>query len=513
MRPVTRNAASSTVTNNEEDGGNQDKGEKTGNELPTPSATGPDTALDVTAIVQAAVQTAVRKVVTGMALLQTQAVASPVSGVGETARLVPCFNPLLLSCPTVDTWIRRIDDLADIYQWTDRMTSCNALTKLEGPARSWYDSLSSVDKTWTEWKEELRRAFPSATSMQRLHRDMEDRRRKRGEPIESYYYDKLSKARRCNLGDEACIEYIITGLNDEGAIRAVSVRTYESPEELLHCLKRLEERLGNMASSASPALKGASSSPLTSRRRFENGADRATGSKSEARRERVDPPPLRPRKKPLINERGETLCFNCDDYGHVSMNCPSPQRKARCGVCKRVGHDAKDCREKRESGPRVAQNVADANFRAAEAANEKYFMPAKLNGHEVRAYVDLGSQCVTLRQEDADRLKISYSEPAVPFTIGGYGSGRVTPCGETSATIAIDQATADVQLFVVPSSSQSIPLLVGQPFTEQPHVTVVRRRNTVRIFEERENVHENDDTLRSIEIPDLPQRSVCLWAK
>ncbi|KAM7298764.1 hypothetical protein ISCGN_019333 [Ixodes scapularis] len=49
--------ASSTVTNNEEDGGNQDKGEKTGNELPTPSATGPDTALDVTAIVKAAVQT------------------------------------------------------------------------------------------------------------------------------------------------------------------------------------------------------------------------------------------------------------------------------------------------------------------------------------------------------------------------------------------------------------------------------------------------------------------------
>ncbi|CAN7980732.1 unnamed protein product [Ixodes pacificus] len=103
MGPVTRNAASSTVTNNEEDGGNKDKGEKTGNELPTPSATGPDSALDVTAIIQAAVQTA---------------------------------------------------------------------------------------------------------------------------------------------------------------------------------------RLGNMASSASPALKGASGSPLTSRRRFDNGADRATGSKSEARRER-----------------------------------------------------------------------------------------------------------------------------------------------------------------------------------------------------------------------------------
>ncbi|KAG0422275.1 hypothetical protein HPB47_001887 [Ixodes persulcatus] len=152
--------ASTTVTNNEEDGENKDKGEKTSNKLPTPFATGPYSVLDVTAIVQAAVQAAVREVVRGMALLQAQAVASPVPCVGETARLVPSFNPLSLSCPTLDMWIRRIDDLADIYHWTDRMTSCNALTKLEGLARSWYDSLSSVDKTWTEWKEELRRAFP-----------------------------------------------------------------------------------------------------------------------------------------------------------------------------------------------------------------------------------------------------------------------------------------------------------------------------------------------------------------
>lgn len=35
----------------------------------------------------------------------------------------------------------------------------------------------------------------------------------------------------------------------------------------------------------------------------------------------------------------------------------------------------------------------------------------------------------------------------------------------------------------------------------------------MRIFEECENVHESDDTLRSIEIPELPQCFVCLWAK
>ncbi|KAL1468207.1 hypothetical protein MTO96_025609 [Rhipicephalus appendiculatus] len=140
-------------------------------------------------------------------------------------------------------------------------------------------------------------------------------------------------------------------------------------------------------------------------------------------------------------------------------------------------------------------------------------MLAKVNGKEVRAYVDLGSQCVTIRREDADRIGIRYSVMEKPLTIGGYGSGRVTPCGEANINITVDQATADVPVLIVPNESQAIPIIVGQPFTEQHHVTVVRRRNTVRIFEEEKNVDESDDTLQSIKIPDLPRRPVCLWAK
>ncbi|KAH7946749.1 hypothetical protein HPB52_003972 [Rhipicephalus sanguineus] len=80
-----------------------------------------------------------------------------------------------------------------------------------------------------------------------------------------------------------------------------------------------------------------------------------------------------------------------------------------------------------------------------------------------------------LHQEMEDRIY----KRGKPLTTGGYGSGRVTRV----------------------------------PFTEQPRITIVRRRDTVRIFEEEKNVDEGDDTLQSIEIPDLPRRPVCLWAK
>ncbi|KAL3191892.1 hypothetical protein MRX96_059397 [Rhipicephalus microplus] len=140
-------------------------------------------------------------------------------------------------------------------------------------------------------------------------------------------------------------------------------------------------------------------------------------------------------------------------------------------------------------------------------------MLANVNGNEARAYVDLGSQCVIIRREDADRVKIKHTVMEKPLNIGGYGSGRVTPCGEAKVNLTVDQATTDVHVLIVPNESQAIPVIVGQPFTEQRHVMFVRRRYTVRIFEEKKNLDESDETLQFINIPDLLRRPTSLWAK
>ncbi|KAL1421113.1 hypothetical protein MTO96_023420 [Rhipicephalus appendiculatus] len=140
-------------------------------------------------------------------------------------------------------------------------------------------------------------------------------------------------------------------------------------------------------------------------------------------------------------------------------------------------------------------------------------MLAKVNGNQVKAYVDLGSQCVTIRRENADRVETKYTVTEKPLTIGGYGSGSMTPCGETNVNITVGLATAAVPVLIVPNESQAIPIIVGQPFTEQPHVTIWRCWNTVRIFEEEKNVGENDDTLQSIEVPDILRRPANLRTK
>lgn len=91
---------------------------------------------------------------------------------------------------------------------------------------------------------------------------MESRRKQRDESMEIYFYDKLAKARRCNLDDEACMEYIVTGLHAEDMVRSLSVREYDNPEELLPCMKRQDERVDTFRETQPKITKPP---PMTSR--------------------------------------------------------------------------------------------------------------------------------------------------------------------------------------------------------------------------------------------------------
>ncbi|XP_064462728.1 uncharacterized protein LOC135373461 [Ornithodoros turicata] len=460
---------------------------------------------DIQSLMQAAVQAAVREAMDGARQLyesprppQRTVASDESSPVGylasASANLIPTYDPATNTQPTVEAWINKVDGLAAAYGWNDKQTSCFALSKLEGVARSWYDGLTTTQYTWVEWKSKLREAFPSSASFQQLLREMEARKRKRDETIEIYFYDKLAKARRCGLDDPACIEYIITGLNDENAVRSLSVREFANSQELLRCLKLLDERLDIVKHSRSAGGQDSSKS-----------AKQSTGQTASSKG----------KGKSKYNDKGEPLCFNCSEYGHLSAACPQPQRKPRCDKCKRTGHEIKDCRQDKGKGsatPKSAAVLAQNVVTAEGPANAKYFMTALLDGKEVEAFVDMGSQCVTLRKTNADELSVQYSDLSAPFEIHGYGSGKIIPIGKARLELKADEATATVDVYVVPENAQVVPLLIGQPFTEQPHVTVIRRGNMLRNFEEHAHLDE-DGTLQDIKIPALAPRHVSLWAK
>ncbi|XP_064479068.1 uncharacterized protein LOC135392282 [Ornithodoros turicata] len=448
--------------------------------------------VDFVAAVQAAVQAAMREVVNSADATERTTQGDPVTRhlAAESGRLVPAFNPTTSTSLTAEEWIRKVDDLAGAYDWNDKRKCCYALLKLQGVAKTWYDGVPSPFNTWDEWKEELCKAFPDTASAQRRFREMESRRKMKNESLEEYYYDKLTKARRCKLDDRPCVEYIITGLGEEDSIRALGASTFNRPEDLLCALKRIEERLIGMKSTA-----GQKQANLPTKKRED-----VTGSDEASQTQAFD------------TKKGPR-CYNCNGFGHISSKCPQPSKKQRCGNCNKPGHLTKECPEKASvaKGKDVAQHIMETG---SETSNAKYFMEAKVNGNSVRSYLDLGSQCVTLRESDASRMQLKYEKLNKPYTINGYGSGQIVPLGETRVSLEVDQATAEVDVYIVSDDAQRIPLLIGHPFTEQNHITIVRRRNVVRVFEEplTENLDADEESLMNMKIPDLPQRRVNLWS-
>ncbi|KAL3213505.1 hypothetical protein MRX96_035336 [Rhipicephalus microplus] len=162
--------------------------------------------------------------------------------------------------------------------------------------------------------------------MQRLPREMEDRIYKRGEPIKCYYYDKLTKARRRNLSEQACIEYLITSLNNKDIIRAISTRTYDSTEELLHCLKRLHERVRTVGSRHSSHSKASGFKTLASHCNKDSRAAEAALNEYKHNQQyselRSETEPFGPRRKHPPSEKAGPRCFNCNKYGQGIFQLP-----------------------------------------------------------------------------------------------------------------------------------------------------------------------------------------------
>lgn len=157
-----------------------------------------------------------------------------------------------------------------------------------------------------------------------------------------------------------------------------------TPQELLCCVKRLEERLCQMKPPSAGGIKDSTGVSGSS-------ALQATSAKGT---------PERKTRKSRFNEKGEPLCFNCASYGHLSVNCSEPQQRPRCDVCKHTGHDEKNCPSKAtldnsKGQKQVLYTVEDGS------PNSKYFIDAVINDRPVKAHVALGSQCVTMRLSDA----------------------------------------------------------------------------------------------------------------
>lgn len=234
----------------------------------------------------------------------------------DIADVLPEFDPSNHSNLDSNQFIQRISNLYHAYGWNEGRLVLAAQSKLRGTAKTWSDTQTVVHRSWADFAAQFLLNFPAHQHEADAHICMVNTSRDTSESITTYYHRMCAIGRRGGVSEASTIKYIQNGLRHAGVQNAIAGMSFKSCLELYHFLSRYEENIPYRNEPARNNILKRSASPL--------------GPYVQA--------PTRQNA-----DRRHTKCFNCFDYGHISRNCPKPQRFERCAKCNRTGHAEREC--------------------------------------------------------------------------------------------------------------------------------------------------------------------------
>lgn len=120
------------------------------------------------------------------ALLKTTKGESTKTARGE---MIPWFDPEDRE-QNAEMWCGKVDEVREIFRWTEETTIYYALSRMRGLAEVWYKGLPTLRFSWAEWKIKIQTAFPSQRDYYEALNDMMRRTKQPGETYAKYFYEK-----------------------------------------------------------------------------------------------------------------------------------------------------------------------------------------------------------------------------------------------------------------------------------------------------------------------------------
>lgn len=409
--------------------------------------------------------------------------------------VLPDFDPMTKE-QTVLTWINKVEECAEIYNWDEREIIHYSLPKLVGLACTWYRGLNSLSHTWAEWKKLLIENFPCREDHAELLTEMLNKRVRYGESLEHYYYAKINLLNRCRIAGRQAVDCLLHGVDDRTVKVGAQAAQFSEPEQVLKYFRSIKV---NNTKDTNDTFKKAKFDRNSSANN-KPGNSRSTSNNTGIR------------------------CFNCNQIGHPSFKCDKPLVK--CTNCDKIGHQSSNCyrnkvdnttnvnnsknrtldkNEKQVSKlsvinrlndihntqPNVlvttndvhssqnnvlnkANDIHDSEPSLVDKTNDKYVMTIKINDIPFQCHVDLGSQCSLMRESEAKLLNIKLNTDVELPMLRGIGANLIRPLGLIVTSVEVQTIKETVDIYVVEDYVLNYPVLLGHSFTEKPHIVITK---------------------------------------
>jgi Zinc knuckle./Retroviral aspartyl protease. len=157
-------------------------------------------------------------------------------------------------------------------------------------------------------------------------------------------------------------------------------------------------------------------------------------------------------------------CFNCQEKGHISGNCPKKSKGIRCYKCGVHGHITVNCPGRTES---TEKESCDATY----SGSGKYYKEVQVANNTIIALIDTGSDLSLIRAENYIRI----GAPRLGNTklrFRGIGSNCNDTIGDFSTDIIVDGIAYPITVHVVPDTMMQHALLIGTDFLNKVEINI-----------------------------------------
>ncbi|GLV46808.1 hypothetical protein CBL_20954 [Carabus blaptoides fortunei] len=161
---------------------------------------------------------------------------------------------------------------------------------------------------------------------------------------------------------------------------------------------------------------------------------------------------------------------------------------------------------KHRQGARPASQGTQQNKRPTAFNKDKVCYICNQRGHiayscpnkkqqttEKRAYMNFGSSCITITRNKVEQLALKINTDKHQ-DLQGYGNGIVKTLGVINVSLCVNKIVIDTETIVVPDQVQTVPVIIGQPFTQHPRVIIIKDYKNLHIMEREIDLPELNET-------------------